>query len=65
MRITHTSTTRDFHTSTTLEVKREEAGAELEELHIEWLASQKVLGIFKGKLALAQRIYDAKMKRVA
>ena len=44
--------------------KLQEAEAELEELYIEFLAAQKVAKIFQDKLALEQRINDAKMRRV-
>ena len=40
------------------------AEAELEDLYIEFLAAQRVAKIFEDKLALAQRINDAKMRRV-
>ena len=44
--------------------KLQEAEAELEELYIEFLAAEKVAKIFQDKLALEQRINDAKMRRV-
>ena len=44
--------------------KLQAAEAELEDLYIEFLAAQRVAKIFEDKLALAQRINDAKMRRV-
>ena len=46
------------------ELKLQAAEAELEDSYIEFLASQKVAKIYKDKLTLAQRINDAKMRRV-
>ena len=45
-------------------LKLQAAEAELEDLYIEFLAAQRVAKIFEDKLALAQRINDAKMRRV-
>jgi len=44
--------------------KLQAAEAELEELHFQFLAAQRVAKVFKDKLQLAQRLNDAKMRRV-
>ena len=37
---------------------------ELDDLYIEFLAAQKVAKVFEDKLKLAERIHDAKMRRI-
>mmetsp|Transcript_285 Transcript_285/g.629 ORF Transcript_285/g.629 Transcript_285/m.629 type:complete len:165 (+) Transcript_285:1-495(+) len=44
--------------------KLQAAEAELEELHFQFLAAQRVAKVFKDKLQLEKRLNDAKMRRV-